>query len=75
MMNDHAKDGQAQEPQHGQDRGPGLCEYCVHVQVVTSQRGSTFYLCRLSYSDPAFPRYPPIPVLSCAGFVRSTDRG
>jgi hypothetical protein len=37
--------------------------------VVHSSRGSTFYLCRLSLSDPRFPRYPPLPVLSCAGFV------
>jgi hypothetical protein len=39
------------------------------VQIVESARGSTFYLCRLSFSDPRFARYPPLPVLSCAGFV------
>ena len=41
---------------------------CRHVQVVTSARGSRFYLCRLSFSDPRFPRYPPIPVLQCGGY-------
>jgi len=46
----------------------GLCAACTHVQLVTSRRGSTFYLCRLSFVDPTFARYPPLPVLSCAGF-------
>jgi hypothetical protein len=39
------------------------------VQLVQSSRGSTFHLCRLSFSDSRFARYPPLPVLSCAGFV------
>ncbi len=46
---------------------PGLCERCAHVQIVAG-RHSTFYLCRLSFEDPRFPRYPPIPVLECSGF-------
>jgi 3-isopropylmalate/(R)-2-methylmalate dehydratase small subunit len=33
-----------------------------------SARGSRFYLCRLSFRDPRFPRYPPIPVVRCAGY-------
>jgi hypothetical protein len=49
----------------------GLCATCVHAQVVTSSRGSTFYLCRLSFTDPRFPRYPPLPVLRCAGYERA----
>jgi hypothetical protein len=72
MMNDQPEDGQA-EPQAPHEAG--LCARCVHMDVVTSSRGSRFYLCRLSFTDPAFPRYPPIPVVACAGFVRSTDRG
>jgi 3-isopropylmalate/(R)-2-methylmalate dehydratase large subunit len=44
------------------------------VQIVTSARGSRFYLCRLSFVDPRFPRYPPIPVLQCAGY-RSVPEG
>jgi len=39
------------------------------VNVVTSSKGSRFYLCRLSAVDPRFPKYPPIPVLVCSGFV------
>lgn len=51
--------------------GPGgLCPLCRHVQVVRSERGSTFYLCRLARDDPAFPRYPPQPRLVCRGFER-----
>ena len=46
----------------------GLCGRCANVQVVTSERGASFYLCRLSFVDPHFRRYPPIPVLACAGF-------
>ena len=46
----------------------GLCTSCAHAQVVTSSRGSVFYLCRLSFTDPRFPRYPPLPVVECSGF-------
>ncbi|HUB74262.1 MAG TPA: hypothetical protein VL979_09540 [Solirubrobacteraceae bacterium] len=49
---------------------PGLCESCRHRQVVRNTRGSTFWLCRRSREDPAFPRYPRLPVLSCAGYER-----
>jgi len=38
------------------------------MQPITSARGSTFYLCRRSFTDPRFARYPPIPVLVCSGF-------
>jgi hypothetical protein len=41
----------------------------VHVQVITSDRGSTFFLCRLSLTDERFPKYPPQPVVACAGHV------
>jgi hypothetical protein len=55
-------------PQRQVVNAAGLCHSCVHMQLVPSPRGSTFYLCRLSLSDPRFARYPPIPVLACAGF-------
>jgi hypothetical protein len=63
-MNDRPSQRQAPPPAPA-----GLCGRCLHVQPVQSSRGSTFYLCRLSFSDPRFARYPPLPVLSCAGFV------
>lgn len=46
---------------------PGLCAECVHRRLVASRR-STFLYCGLSEHDPRFPRYPPLPVLSCDGF-------
>jgi hypothetical protein len=63
MMNDRRAPGQAQ------DECAGLCARCLHVQIVVTPRESRFYLCRLSLTDPAFPRYPRIPVISCAGFT------
>lgn len=46
----------------------GLCPSCVHVQLVTSSKGSTFLLCGLSKTDARFPKYPPQPRMVCAGF-------
>jgi hypothetical protein len=50
------------------DERAGLCAGCRHVQVITTDRGSRFYLCRVSLVDPRFPRYPRIPVIACAGY-------
>ncbi len=47
---------------------PGLCADCVHSRQITSQRRSVFWFCRKSEEDPRFPKYPVLPVLSCAGF-------
>jgi hypothetical protein len=46
----------------------GLCASCKHVRRIRSDRGSVFYLCRLSESDSRFPKYPRLPVLSCSGY-------
>jgi hypothetical protein len=48
---------------------PGLCASCVHLRLLASPR-SVFVRCGLADSDPAFPRYPALPVLGCAGFRR-----
>ncbi len=48
----------------------GLCAACLHARRVASDRGSVFVMCARSKTDPRFPRYPPLPVLSCAGFDR-----
>jgi hypothetical protein len=45
----------------------GLCDSCRHQRVVRNTRGSTFSLCERSKTDPAFPRYPRLPVVECAG--------
>ncbi|MEP6639353.1 MAG: hypothetical protein ABJC39_08375 [Chloroflexota bacterium] len=56
------------EPRRFAGPDPGLCGACRHSQVVETRRGSAFRLCRRSLIDAAFPRYPPLPVLGCAGF-------
>ena len=48
--------------------GVGLCGSCAHANVIVSDRGSTFYLCALSASDPRFAKYPRLPVLACIGY-------
>jgi len=47
----------------------GLCAECRHADIIRSAR-STFYRCRLSFTDPRFPKYPPLPVVECIGFER-----
>jgi hypothetical protein len=46
----------------------GLCFTCRWKHDVTNRRGSTFYRCLRADTDPRFVRYPPLPVLSCAGY-------
>jgi len=46
----------------------GLCDQCRHQHLVPNTRGSVFSLCERSRTDPDFPRYPRLPVLSCPGF-------
>ena len=48
----------------------GLCDSCGHQRVVRTTRGSRFSLCRRSETDPAYPRYPRIPVAACPGYER-----
>jgi hypothetical protein len=53
---------------------PGLCADCVHRRLVATRR-STFLRCALADADPRFSRYPPLPVVRCAGWVRETREG
>jgi hypothetical protein len=53
----------------------GLCATCRHADTIASQRGSTFVLCRLSFTDRRFPKYPRLPVTSCAGYARREETG
>ena len=48
----------------------GLCAECVHARRIESSHGSAFYLCELSHTDPRFPKYPRLPVLSCDGYKK-----
>jgi hypothetical protein len=46
----------------------GLCLDCVHAKVIRSDRGTVFYRCQLSDTDSRFPKYPRLPVETCAGY-------
>jgi hypothetical protein len=52
-----------------QARQWGLCATCRHLVVIRSDRGSVFVQCGLAKVDPRFPRYPPLPVIACAGHI------
>ena len=45
----------------------GLCASCEHLRVLASRR-SVFVRCGLAETDPRFPRYPALPVTTCAGY-------
>jgi hypothetical protein len=64
----------ARVPQsRGKEAGPsdaGLCAACLHARRIESPHGSVFYLCELSHTDPRFPKYPRLPVLSCDGYKK-----
>ena len=49
----------------------GLCSQCLQMREIHSDRGSTFYMCQLSATDPRFPKYPRLPVLQCLGYQPS----
>ncbi len=46
----------------------GLCAVCANVQIVESPRGPVYFLCGLSKINPAFAKYPQLPVLRCLGY-------
>jgi hypothetical protein len=48
----------------------GLCADCAHGRRIQSDRGSVFYLCELSASDPSYAKYPRLPVICCNGHER-----
>jgi hypothetical protein len=59
---------------HRQDEpDPGLCGTCVHSQTIVSSKGSRFLMCRISAIDPRYPKYPQLPVRSCAAHQPHTD--
>jgi hypothetical protein len=47
---------------------PGLCRDCRHSRRIESDRGSVFFRCDLSLKNPAFPKYPRLPVRECSGY-------
>ena len=67
-------DGRNSDPNDGPKLDPsvGLCGTCTFVRRVENRRGSVFYRCGRSAEYSRFPKYPPLPVLTCTGFV-ATD--
>ena len=47
----------------------GLCGTCLHSRRIVSDRGSVFSLCQLSFGNPRFRKYPPLPVIECSGYA------
>lgn len=47
----------------------GLCADCQFMRRIASDRGSVFFFCERSKTDPQFPKYPRLPVLQCAGYL------
>jgi len=58
----------AETEAHAERLRAGLCADCKHAQKVISERGSKFYLCQLSLTDPSFAKYPALPVRKCRGY-------
>ena len=52
---------------------PGLCATCANAQAVRSARGSVFLLCRHAAIDPRYPKYPVLPVSTCAAYSPSAS--
>jgi hypothetical protein len=51
----------------------GLCAACRHARRIESDRGSVFYQCGLSATDPQFPKYPRLPVVRCSGYAPAAE--
>ena len=47
----------------------GLCQNCRHARRIESDRGSNFLMCKLSFEDSRFAKYPRLPVLACSGYL------
>lgn len=45
----------------------GLCTACKHLRLVTTDR-SYYVRCFLAEGQPAYRKYPQLPVVDCAGF-------
>jgi len=48
----------------------GLCRTCRHARRVPTAP-KLYWMCRLAATDPAFERYPRLPVVRCAGYQRA----
>lgn len=53
-------------------QGVGLCADCRHRRLQRAEH-SLFIRCALARTDPAFARYPRLPVISCDGYATERD--
>jgi hypothetical protein len=42
----------------------------MHEREIRSDRGAVFVMCTRALTDPAYEKYPRLPVLRCNGFER-----
>jgi len=47
----------------------GLCATCRHPKLITSAKGGVFILCQAHQFSHKLPKYPPLPVTKCSGYV------
>ena len=52
-----------------------LCDACRHLREVITPKGSRFLLCQLSATNPDYRKYPPQPIVACAGFEQRKGVG
>ena len=52
----------------------GLCRGCRYAQRVSTP-GYLYWMCRRSLTDPAYPKYPRLPIRSCAGYQSGEPSG
>ena len=48
-----------------------LCETCAWMREIVTPKGSRFLLCQLSQTNPAYPKYPPQPVVQCDDYQQN----
>ena len=59
---------------HGRGRQRDSATPAPTSASIRNTRGSSFSLCERSRTDPAYPRYPRLPVLECAGLGADDGR-
>lgn len=53
--------------------GAGLCDDCRHGRMVRSGRKAEYLLCEYSGIDPAFEKYPRLPVRNCSAYSSTNN--
>jgi len=50
-----------------------LCDTCTYRKEIRTDRGNLFIMCRRGLEDPAYPKYPRLPVLQCRGYENTQN--